>query len=95
MPIRTTTARSPQLRCLRGGGELDGGCEAEYTSVWKIWPSTAIEIPSDASGKLWTSALRADQHQRTEQGIIYALDGASSSAGSEPLTNILSKLLSG
>jgi hypothetical protein len=33
-------------------------CDAEYTSVWKIWPSTATEMPSDASGKFCTDILK-------------------------------------
>lgn len=95
IPIRTTTARSPHLESLRGRGELAGGCEAEYTSDWKIWLSTATDIPSDASGELCTSALKRGQHRRKEQSTIYGLDRTSSCAGPEPLPNILSKFLSG
>ena len=36
--------------------DWDGGCEAEYTSVWKIWPSTTTE--SDESGKLCANVLK-------------------------------------
>ena len=58
IPMSTTMARPPHLDSLRGRGDWVGGCDAEYTSVWKIWPSTATEMPSDASGKLCTESLK-------------------------------------
>ena len=70
-----------------------GGCDAEYTSVWKIRPSTATEMPSDASGKLCTKDLKKSQHSSGNDGNIHALDRACSGAWPKPLPNILPKLL--
>ena len=33
-------------------------CDAEYTSVWEIWPSTVTEMSSNTSGKLCTNYLK-------------------------------------
>jgi hypothetical protein len=93
--MSTTTARPPHLDSLRGRGDWVGGCDAEYTSVWKIWPSTATEMPSDASGKLWTKDLKKSQHSSGNDGNVYALDRAGGGARPKPLANILPKLLSG
>ena len=71
-----------------------GGCDTEYTSVWKIWPSTATEMPSDASGKLCTKYLKKSQHSSGNDGNIHALDRARSGARPKPLPNILPKFLS-
>ena len=51
------TARPPHLDSLRGQGYWVGGYDAKYTSAW---PSTAIETPSDAYGKLCTNDLKED-----------------------------------
>ena len=71
-----------------------GGCDAEYTSVWKTWLSTATEMPSDASGKLCTKDLKKSQHSSGNDGNIDALDRAGGGARPKPLPNVLPKFLS-
>ena len=41
-----------------GRGHWVGGCDVEYTSVWKIRVSTATEMTSGASEKLFTDDLK-------------------------------------
>ena len=89
-----TTARPPHLDSLRGRGDWVGRCDAEYTSVWKIWPSAATEMLSDALGKLCTKDLKKSQHSSGSDGNTHALDRASSGAWPKPLPNILPKFLS-
>ena len=71
-----------------------GGCDAEYTSVWKIWPSTATEMLSDASRKLCISDLKEMSAYLREDGEIYALDRVCGGTRSKPLPNVLPRFLS-
>ena len=38
-----------------------GGYDAKCTSIWKTRPSTATEMPSNASGKLCTNDLKKER----------------------------------
>ena len=69
-----------------------GGYDAEYTSVWKIWPSTSTEMPSDGNFA-----------PRSERNVsIYAAKMATSThliapatvLGPYQLPNVLLKFLS-
>ena len=71
-----------------------GGCDAEYTSVRKIWRPTATEMPSDASGKVCINDLKKCQHSSSKDGNIYALDRAHCGAQSKSLPDILPGFLS-
>lgn len=75
---------------------LGGICDAKFSSVWKIWPSTEIEMPSVAFGKLRTKDLEemCRHLQYYNDGNIYALDRARVGTRSEPLPKVLPKFLS-
>ena len=56
--MSTMTTRLPHLDRLQGRGDWVGGCDAEYTWVWTISPSTATEMPSDDYGKLCSNDVK-------------------------------------
>ena len=95
IPMSTTTARPPHHNRLRGRGDWVGGCDAKYTSVWKIWPSAVTEIPSDASRKLCTKDLKRCQRSHGKDGNICALDRACGGSRPKPLPNVLPRFLLG
>ena len=71
-----------------------GECDAEYTSVRKIWRQIATEMPSDASGKICINDLKNCQHSSSKDGYIYALDRARCGARPKSLPDILPGFLS-
>ena len=66
-----------------------GECDAEYTPVWKIWPLTATEMPSDAPGRICTNDLKECQHICGKDGEMNARDHARGCAQSKPLPNVI------
>ena len=56
------------------------GWDTEYTSVWKTWPSTATEMPSDASGKLGTK-MRSCVMKSPLRSVCQYVGGAGGGAG--------------
>ena len=71
-----------------------GRCDAEYTSVRKIWWPTATEESSDAFGNICINDLKKCQHSSSKDGNIYALDRARCGAQPKSLPSILPKFLS-
>ena len=57
MPISTRTARPPKADVFPRFGYDVSGWDAAYTSVWKIWLSTAMDTPRLAFGKACTRVL--------------------------------------
>ena len=58
IPMSTMTMCTPILIACREQWDWVGGCDVEYTSVWKIWPLMTTEMLSNASGKPCTNNLK-------------------------------------